>query len=201
MPKVIQAAEFFVIGGPVQPDRPCYVERAADLMLESAIRERHFCCVLAPPASGKSTLMSRVARNLRRVGHLTAIVDLTQVGARGASGDADRWTFGIAYRVAHELRLKVDLAGWWREKTALVGEQRLIDFFWEIVLTNTTSAITIFVDDIEQTLELPFAQELFSAIHACYARRKSEPDFGRLNFVVLGVMSLRQLAGDDRLTR
>jgi WD40 repeat protein len=201
MPKVIQAAEFFVIGGPVQPDRPCYVERAADLMLESAIRERHFCCVLAPPASGKSTLMSRVARNLRRVGHLTAIVDLTQVGARGASGDADRWTFGIAYRVAHELRLKVDLAGWWREKTALVGEQRLIDFFWEIVLTNTTSAITIFVDDIEQTLELPFAQELFSAIHACYARRKSEPDFGRLNFVVLGVMSLRQLAGDDRLSR
>jgi hypothetical protein len=90
MPKVIQAAEFFVIGGPVQPDRLCYVERAADLELENAIRERRFCCVLAPPASGKSSLMSRVARNLRRVGHLAAIVDLTQVGARGASGDADR---------------------------------------------------------------------------------------------------------------
>jgi WD40 repeat protein/subtilisin-like proprotein convertase family protein len=194
MAKIIQAAEFFVVGGPVQPDRPCYVERAADRQLEEAIAAERCCCVLGPRAIGKSSLMGRVARSLRQRGELAAIVDLAQLGARGESADPDRWIYGIAHRIAHELRLKVSLEDWWREKTALVGEERLADFVWEIVLTNTTVPVTVFIDEIEQAAELPFARELFAAIRACYARRASERDYTRLNFVVLGVIPFRRIA-------
>ncbi len=68
MSKVVQAAEFFVVGGPVQPDRPCYVERAADRELAAAIRAREYCCVLGARAIGKTSLMGRVARTLRQAG-------------------------------------------------------------------------------------------------------------------------------------
>ena len=113
--------------------------------------------------------------------------------ARGQSADASLWSYGIAHKIAHELKLKADLATWWREKSALSLERRLADFFSEIVLANTTAPVTVFVDDIEHTIGLPFAAELFAALRDCDARREAEPDFKRLTFVLLGVASLRQL--------
>ncbi|HEY8427501.1 MAG TPA: hypothetical protein VIL20_03970, partial [Sandaracinaceae bacterium] len=47
VPKLAQPGEYFVVGGPVQPDRACYVERAADAELAHGIRARRFCHVLA----------------------------------------------------------------------------------------------------------------------------------------------------------
>jgi WD40 repeat protein/subtilisin-like proprotein convertase family protein len=193
MSKVVQAAEFFVVGGPVQPDRPCYVERAADGALAAAIRAREYCCVLGARAIGKTSLMARAARALRQTGGLAAIVDLAQLGARGDDADGERWAFGFAHRVAHDLHLDVDLQTWWREKTALAPESRLADFFWEVVLTNTTAAVTVFVDEIEQALALPFGRELLASIEACRVRREREADYGRLTFVLLGVAARERL--------
>jgi len=186
MPKVVQAAEFFVVGGPVLPDRPCYVERAADRALETALDAREYCCVLGARTIGKTSLMTRVARTLRQSGGLAAIVDLAQLGARGDDLDAERWLYGIAHRVAHDLHIEIDLHAWWREQTALAPESRLADFFWEVVLTNTTAAVTVFVDEIEHALSLPFGGELLTAIDACHARRAREADYRRLSFVLLG---------------
>jgi WD40 repeat protein/subtilisin-like proprotein convertase family protein len=196
MSKIVQAGEFFVVGGPVQPDRPCYIERAADQELEQGISDQRFCYVLAARATGKSSLMARTIKVLRGEGQLAAVVDLNQLGVRGESTDAGRWYYSIAYRILRELRLKTDLQSWWQEKSALMSEQRLAEFFWEIVLAETAVPVTVFFDSIERALDMPFAQELYSAIRACYTRRATEPDFARLNFVVLGAAAHTQLCRD-----
>ncbi|MFO7285961.1 MAG: AAA-like domain-containing protein [Gammaproteobacteria bacterium] len=196
MPKVAQGGDFFVVGGPVQPDRPCYVERSADAELARGIAEQRFCYVLAARSTGKTSLIARAIRDLRRAGQLAAVVDLSQIGVSGERGDAARWYYGIAYRVLRELRLKVDLQGWWQEKSALTGELRLAEFFADVVLAHTSVPVTVFIDEIERTLSLPFARELFATIHACYARRVSEPEYARLNFVVLGVAAPDVLCSD-----
>ena len=198
MARVIQAGEFFVVGGPVQPERPCYVERTADQVLETSIRAQRFSFVLGPRAIGKSSLMGRVIKALRRENELAAVVDLAQIQARGDDADAGRWHYTIAHRIVHELRLKVDLSTWWTENNALTGERQLAQFFWEIVLTNTTHPVTIFFDEIDRAQGLPFATELFAAIRACYKRRAAEPDYARLNFVVLGVSSPELLCPQTR---
>jgi WD40 repeat protein len=194
------AAEFFVVGGPVQADRDCYIVREGDDELEQGIADQHFCYVLGPRAIGKTSLMARTIRALRREGQLAAVVDLTQIGARSESTDAGRWYYSIAYRILRELRLKVDLQSWWQEKSALMSEQRLAEFFWDLVLTNTAAPVTVFFDEIERALELPFADQLFAAIRTCYARRATEPDFARLNFVVLGVAAPADLCPDVSLS-
>ncbi|HSG63780.1 MAG TPA: AAA-like domain-containing protein, partial [Gammaproteobacteria bacterium] len=193
MPRVVQSGEFFVVGGPVQPDRPCYIERAADGVLRQGLADRRFCYVLGPKASGKTSLMARTIRGLRADNQLAAVVDLTQLGARGENAEAGRWYYSIAYRIVRELRLRVDLQTWWQEKSVLVSEQRLADFFWEIVLTNTTAPVSIFFDEIERAIELPFSRELFVALSACYDGRATEPDYQRLNFAIMGVATPRQL--------
>ena len=196
----MQTTEFFVVGGPVQPDRACYIERAADGALLQSIADQQFTYVLSPRASGKSSLTARAVRSLRQEGQLAAVVDLTQIGARGDSDELGRWYYGIAYRIVRELRLKVDLQSWWQDKSVLPGEQRLVEFFWEVVLTHTTEPITIFFDEIERAIDLPFAYELFATFMTCLARRVSEPDFTRLNFVVLGVATPAQLCPDSGLS-
>lgn len=196
MPKVAQPGEYFVVGGPVQPDRACYVERAADAELLRGVGEQRFCHVLAARSTGKSSLLARVIRALRSQGQLAAVVDLSQIAANTETRAATRWYYAIAYRVLRELRLKFDLQAWWQEKSALAGEQRLAEFFVEVVLAHTSAPVTVFIDEIEHTLALPFAQDLFATIHSCYARRVSDPDFGRLNFVVLGVASPAALCPD-----
>lgn len=199
MSRVSQTGQFFAVGGAVQPDRPCYIERPADEALLRGIRDRQFCYVLASKASGKSSLMARTVRGLRAEGQLVAVVDLAQIGMggeRAGGAEAGRWSYSIAYRVLRELRLKVDLQSWWQSKSALAGEQRLAEFFWEVVLPNTMEPVTVFLDEIEQAVGLPFAKELFGGIRSCYSGRTTEPELERLNFVVLGVAAPRQLCPD-----
>ncbi len=181
----------------MQPGRACYVERPADAELLKSIADQQFSYVLSPRASGKSSLMARTISVLRERRQLAAVVDLTQIGARSDSDDAGRWYYSIAYRVLRELRLKVDLQAWWQGTGVLLNEQRLVEFFSEVVLAHTFEPVTIFLDEIERAEELPFAKELFSAIRTCYARRVSEPDFTRLNFVVLGVTTPARLCPDE----
>jgi len=178
------------VGGPVQPDRACYVPRAADEHIERSLHEQRFCYVLGPRGSGKTSLMARTIQRLRGEKQLAAVVDLSQIG-EGA--EAGRWYYSIAYRIVRELRLKIDLQTWWQEKSVLVGEQRLADFFWEIVLAHTSVPVTIFFDDIDRGIDLPFSRELFVAMSACYDARATEPEYKRLNFVVLGVATPREL--------
>ena len=200
MSKVVQSGQFFVVGGAVQPDRPCHIQRAADEALLQGIGDRRFCYVLAPKSSGKSSLMAHTVRRLRAQRQLVAVVDLAQIGVGTEGAEAGRWSYSIAYRVLRELRLKADLQSWWQAKSALVGEQRLAEFFWEVVLPNTTEPVTVFLDEIERSAGLPFAKELFGGIRSCYRGRTTEPELERLNFVVLGVATIRQLCPDPTIS-
>ena len=69
MPSVIQPAEFFVVGGPVQPERPCYVERAADLSSPKRCAPSACAACSARSRIGKSSLLQRAARDAARCGH------------------------------------------------------------------------------------------------------------------------------------
>jgi len=191
MPSVIQPAEFFVVGGPVQPERPCYVERKADLRLEEALRAKRLCCVLGPLATGKSSLLHRAARTLRRAGTLAAIVDLKRISEQGGE-TPDASLRLVAERVAAELGLRVDVGAWWRA-SAPGDEGRLVEFFWQVVLTNTTAPVAVLFDDVDAALSKPFAAELLDAVRACYARRSRERDFARLGFALAGSVSQREL--------
>ena len=181
-----RAEEFFVAGGPVGPDRPCYIQRSADRELLERLAAGDYCHVIAPRFSGKSSLVARVASSLRARGHLAAIVDLSQLGSRDGSTEVGRWYYGLAYRVMRDLRLKLDLQSWWQERMPLPPAQRLGEFFWDIVLGATTAPVTIFLDEIDSVEQLDYATELFSIVRACHDARAAEPEYSRLTFVLLG---------------
>jgi WD40 repeat protein len=200
MAKLIQSVEFFVVGGPVQPDRSCYVERRADQDLIDAIVEQRFAYVLAARGMGKTSLMLRTSRTLRSEQQLTAVVDLGQIGAHGEGADPSRWFYSVAHRILREIRLKYDLQSWWQERSAFTADQRFADFLWEVVLDNTKEPITILFDEVEHIRQLTFAMDFFAAIRNCYSLRVSEPEFARLNFVVFGAVPAGRLCPDPAVS-
>lgn len=58
----------------------------------------------------------------------------------------------------------------------------------------------IFVDEIDSTIGLAFADDFFAAIRACYNLRAVNPEFRRLTFVLLGVATPTQLISDPSRT-
>jgi hypothetical protein len=192
--------DFFVVGGTMQPDAPSYIEREADRELLERVLAGDFCYVLTPRQMGKSSLMARTAKRLQAQGVGTVIVDLTQIGTEKEKKSADQWYYGMAHRVLRELRLKANLNDWWRERNNLPALQRLTEFFSDLVLAQTTNHVVIFVDEIDSTIALPFTDDFFAAIRACYNARATEPAYQRLSFVLLGVASPSDLMKDPQRT-
>jgi len=179
-------AQFYVVGGPVQPDRDCYVVRDADAALYTRLSAGEYCDVLAPPDSGSTSLIAHTANRLRADGVAVANVDLAQISNRSITEDIGRWYYSVAYRILRELRVRFGLQDWWQERSGLTNLQRLREFFREVLLTATDARVVVFVDRIETALGHPEALDLFGAIRACYDARATEPEFRRLSFALLG---------------
>ena len=186
-------SKFFVVGGPVQPDRDCYILRNADTAFYARLSEGDYCHVLAPAQTGKTSLMAHTSICLRGDGTRVATVDLAQISSRDTADDVGRWYYSIAYRIIRELRIRSDMQTWWQERSALTNMQRLREFFLEVVLENTEERVVIFIDRIEAVIGRPFARELLAAVRACYDARATEPEYQRLTFAMLGSASVAQL--------
>ncbi|MDJ0928684.1 MAG: AAA-like domain-containing protein [Gammaproteobacteria bacterium] len=187
-----QEARFFVVGGPVQPDRACYIERRADELLYARLSEAEYCHVISPPDVGKSSLVAHTAGRLRQDGVAVAILDVAQISHRNVQEDVGRWYYSVAYRIVRELRIRTDLQRWWQDRAGLTNMQRLREFFLDVVLVEMQSPVVIFVDRVEAVLGLNVSRDLFGAIRACFDARATEPEARRLTFAVLGSQAVGQ---------
>ena len=114
-----------------------------------ALGAKRLCCVLGARGLGKSSLLQRAARALRDAGTLVATVDLRPIAEQTAN--AAGGLRAIAERIAAESESGVDVGEWWGARS---HENRLVEFFWEIVLTNTTAPIVVLVDELDAALDL-----------------------------------------------
>lgn len=186
-------SKYYVVGGPVQPDRECYVLRDSDAQLYQQLLDGEYCYVVAPHHMGKTSLMAHTAGRIRAAGRRVATIDLAQISGREVVDDVGRWYYSVAYRIVRELRIRSDMQTWWQERSGLTNMQRLREFFLEVVLAGTDDNVVIFIDRIESALRQPSALHLLKAIRACYDARATEPEYGRLTFALLGSASVGQL--------
>lgn len=178
--------EFFSVGTPLHAVRAGYIRRAADDVLYETVVAGRYAHVLAPDRSGKSSLVAAAMARLENHGFKVAVLDLEQIGVREAGDDPGRWNYSVAYRLLRQLRIRVDLQSWWQDKAILNNQQRLVEFYSEIILQNVQERVVVFVDEIHCLDNVDIAGQLLGSIRAAHNARATDPEFARLTFVLLG---------------
>jgi WD40 repeat protein len=189
---------FYVIGGTLQLDAPCYVTRRADTDLYEGLALGKFCYALTPRQMGKSSLMIRAGARLREEGVGVAVLDLTAIGQ---NLDAEQWYGGLLNQIGQQLNLEEELLEFWEEHPQIGPLQRWMQAIREVVLARSQSRLVIFIDEIDAVRNLPFStDEFFAGIRECYNRRAEDAELKRLAFCLLGVATPPDLIRDTRTT-
>ncbi|MFN0084585.1 MAG: AAA-like domain-containing protein [Blastocatellia bacterium] len=198
MQQPMHQPDFYVVGGTLHHDAPCYVYREADRELMESLLNGEFCYVLTPRQMGKSSLMIRTASHLVDIGSGVVILDLT---AAGQNLTVEQWYGGLLMQIGQQLDLEDELLEFWQQRLMLSPLQRWTTAVREIVLPRTSRRLIIFVDEIDAVRSLPFStDEFFAGIREFYNRRSQDKELGHLTFCLLGVATPSDLIRNTNTT-
>ena len=189
---------YYTAGGTLSVNALSYIERNADAEMLAALKNGEFCYVLDTRQIGKSSLMVRTADKLRKAGVRAEILDLT---SGGNSVSVEQWYYGLLITLAKNTGLLAECRAFWQANKEIGPLARFLEAIRAVVLPAADSPLVLFIDEIDATLNLPFASdEFFIGIRSCYNRRAEEPEFNRLTFCLLGTTTPDNLVRDVRTT-
>lgn len=187
----------YSVGGTVQASGGIYISRQADEELLQLCRDGVFAYVLTSRQVGKSSLMVQTSNQLREASIHTLIIDLNAIGSPET---ADQWYLTQLAKICDHFDLELEVGAWWRGQPDLAVADRLIRFYKNVLLARISGRIVIFVDEIDETIKLPYASDFYAAIRSLYNARASEPELRRLSFVLIGSATPSDLIKDPKRT-
>ena len=188
----------YQVGGSLEQNAPSYVVRQADEDFYQALKAGEFCYVLNSRQMGKSSLRVQVMRRLQADGVACSVIDITTIGTHDIT--PGEWYLGIVRRLARSYGSRIKPLAWWNEREGLSPLQRLNEFIEQVLLSEVSAQIVIFIDEIDSILKLDFKDDFFALIRSCYNQRTENQQYQRLTFGLLGVATPSDLIQDKNRT-
>ena len=191
---------YFKVGGSLRYGHPSYITRQADRDIYNALKQKEFCYVLNSRQMGKSSLRVRTMKTLSKIGFKCVAIDL---GILGRFPTAEQWYGGLVAELWRKLRLSSgidDDLSWWRSHLDLSPLQRFNRFVEDVLLVNCLEDIVIFLDEVDNIINLDFRDELLILIRNCYEKRVESKQYFRLTFCLLGVATPSSLRINKQLS-
>ncbi|WP_337885392.1 AAA-like domain-containing protein [Fischerella thermalis] len=193
------AFNYYKLGGSLEYQHPTYVVRQADYDLYEGLKNGDLCYVLNSRQMGKSSLRVHIMKQLKEQGIQCASVDLTRIGSHVTPSE---WYGGFVSELLRGFGLsrKVNFGTWWRSQEFLPPKQRLSELIDDVLLTEFSGKVIIFIDEIDSILRINFKDDFFAFIRACYNQRADNSEYQRLTFCLLGVATPSNLIADTNRT-
>jgi AAA-like domain/WD domain, G-beta repeat len=185
------------LGGAVDRTIALYIERAEDADLLALLAQGRYANVLTSRQMGKSSLVLSTARALMARGIDCAIVDVGgQLGASESQLDAYA---GLLETIRDQLALDMNIKEWLAGGPRGTPNQHFLRFFRELGST-LERPVVIFLDEIDSTLRIRYADDLFTAIRTIHNERSIHPGYARFTFCLVGVASPNDLIKNQKIT-
>jgi hypothetical protein len=186
-------SSFLHIGGSVGVGEACYIERKADQDLYESLKRGECCCIFNSRQMGKSSLRVHMIDKLQHEGFYCATIDPQTIGVNSTQ---EQWYGSVASSLIDSFGLddRFELDDWISEHQHLSPIAWLDAVLAKVLLTEISAPIVIFVEEIDRLRSLSFSiDDFFLLIRSCYERRALDEKYNRLNFVLIGVTTPRDL--------
>jgi WD40 repeat protein len=112
----------------------------------------------------------------------------------------DEFFGGFLSLLVSGFNLEIDAGDWWYKYQYIPPSLRLSRFVKEELLDKVSQNVVIFVDEIDNVLNLKFKDDFFAFICSCYNKRADNPKYYRLTFALLGVVTPADLIANTNNT-
>ncbi|MEJ6488049.1 AAA-like domain-containing protein [Nostoc punctiforme UO1] len=177
---------YYQAGGSLSYEHSSYVKRQADEKLYQWLKEGNVCYVFNCRQMGKSSLRVQTMNRLGKEGIRCASIDMSII---------DKHPNNFYKDIVNTLVDGFDLLNsptwsvWYQQHQGEWRMQDLILFVEKVLMVAISQKTIIFIDEIDNLVNVKFKNDFFNFIRACNNKRADNPEYQRITFCLLGVVT------------
>jgi AAA-like domain/CHAT domain len=184
--------------GMLSPNSPFYIERAAEKRAVELIQDIGITLtIIKPGQSGGSSLVSRLLEIARQAGKHAAYMNFQLIFTNQDFADAEQFYRRFCVALTNLLKVGDRVEAHWKDQRDLgIGDR--CSYYLQYVLQQLNGQpLLLAMDEIDRLANAPFKSDFFAMVRSWHNHRAIEPDYQRLDLVLITSLEQHQLIDVD----